>query len=527
MLDPLMVEAVNRRRPTMNKTICEGVAVSQTKHVLEEVNRYWLAAAEGFPEGLAYTGCKPCTPLEEFQETVRMRRQFSIAKSDVFMAKFNFSWHGKHLTTRYILLPYVRDGGLMFLNGTQYKVSPVIGGRIFNIERKRIYIQVPRARLIVDKHDYRFMLNNQQVNAPIVHTRLYNIVNATDRSARHCTLLHYLLADKAFTKVMKEHFNVDAVYGGPELDQLMETGEHIVIRSVRLPPNNKGRSQYVPSDIRIAIPADQYVKELDTVFSALFYIIDNCSETVTPDDFDEPELWTRILSRFIFKVPDSPGKSYSTMLTHMDSVRGYMDNEFRKLLASEGIVCKSFFDFLGYLITNFQDIIVHTDEGSMYDKELTTVSHLLFDIRSNIFTFLFQLSNENPERLDENRIRKKFDQVLRRDKIFSTHRHGELTTESIATDCKPYSATCNLVSANRASRAGRGSKKAKTSVEASQLLHGSQVEVGTFYMMSKAEPTSRAKANPFMTLSNGSVIRQSEQMKEEIESLQNLISLGK
>ena len=526
MLDTTLLGKVAQNRPKMNMELCNGIAVKQMTAAEAYINDIFRCAAESFPEGLEYVGFHRCSPYEEFREITRPprpRRSFELSQSDVYMVKYMFRFKGQELRPRYIFLPYINDGGIIHLKGTQYKVSPIIGGRVFNIERGKIFMWTPRARLVFTKTITSFVLNGRIAHADAVSIPLYNI-SQNEGSKLDATLVHYQLAEFGLQGMMKKFHNVKVKVGGPELDELIESGEWLVYASRQLPPVGRGRQVFTPSEVRIAIPAKGHKPIMDSIMGAVFYIIDNCPESIQADEMELPDLWLRLLSRFIFRTTNSERKMYEEMTAHLDSARHCMDPIVRRILAKEGIICDSIFDLFHYINLNFHDMIIHHDVGSMYNMELTVVRHILYDVSYNIFMMMFDLKKLTGDRITMEKITSRMDKLLRRDRIFNVSKHGELSADSIATDCKPFAATCNLVSQQRASTAGRPTKHTNPMADPGLLLHASQVEVSSYQMMSKSEPSGRAKANPFMYFSESSFVSQNPELEEAITALSELVT---
>lgn len=526
MLDMRLLNLVSEQRPRMNPDICNGLSTAHIKNIEGYINDVWRSAEESFPPQLKYLGFLRCTPYEEYRELVRPskpRRSFELAESDVYMVKYMTSFNGTEMRPRFIMLPFVRDGGIIFIKGTQYKVSPVIGGRAFNIERGRVFMGTPRARLIFAKMPVSFIMNEKVCHADVVYSPLYNL-QPESRSKLYSTLVHYMLAEYGLVGMMRKYFNTEVIVGGPELDNLLMEGEHYVFRSRQLPPSGRGRAAFVPCDIRIAIKAADYKPILNSILGAVMYVIDNCPESITYDDTKDSDLWLRLLSRFIFKTADSERKMYDEMCSHLASIRHYMDPITKKVLRKEGIPCNDIFDLLHYLNLNFHDMVIHHDVGSMYNMELTTTKHLGYNIVHNIFMMMFDIMKLQGDRVTFENVTSSMDKILRRDKVLTVSKHGELSADGIATDCKPYAATCNLISQTRASAAGRSQKHNNAMADPSLLLHASQVEVGSYQMMSKAEPSGRAKANPFMHFSERSYITPNLGMVDYMADFKELLS---
>lgn len=526
MIDQRLVSIISEQRPKMNADLCNGLSAVHISDVEAHVHDVFRSAAESFPPELKYLGYQRCTPYEEYRELVRPpkpRRSFELSKSDVYMVKYLFSFKGIEMRPRYILLPIVKDGGIIHLKGTQYKVSPVIGGRAFNIDKGKVFMGTPRARLVFNKTPVSCILNERVMHADVVSSPLYNL-KTEDRSKLYSTLVHYILAEFGLRGMMARFFGIEVITGEVELDPLVEGGEHFVYKSRQMAPPSRGRGPYIPTEIRIAILAKDYNPIFNSIIGSVFYIIDNCTESITVADLDTPHQWLRLLSRFIFKTADSERKMFDEMVSHLSSIRHYMDPITKSVLAKEGIVCRDIFDLLHYLNLNFHDMVIHHDVGSMYNMELTTTKHLTYNIVHNIFMMMFDIMKLNGDRVTIENITSSMDKILRRDKIFTVNKHGELSADGIATDCKPYAATCNLVSQTRAAAAGRSQKHNNAMGDASLLLHPSQVEVGSYQMMSKAEPSGRAKANPFMHFSERSYITPNPKLVDYISVLKDLLS---
>lgn len=533
------IEAIHHvcsKQPRMNADLCGGIVNVQTNQIVssgrtaaeEYLHEVWTSASQSFPPGLKYLGCQRCTPFEEFSDITRPMkpyRSFDLNQSDTYLMKFMFSFDGVPLyPPRYIHLPYPRDGDLLFLGGTRYKLTPVIGGRVFNVEVDKVYMPTPRARLIFAKTPVTFVLNNQVRHANAVNSPLYNVSRDDGVKTRDSLLIHYMLAEYGLTETMRRYYGAEVRVGGKELDALVETGEWFVYRSIgrSLGPSAKGG--YAGSDIRIAIPADHHKPIHNSIVGGIFYVLDHWPNMMDADDVDNPDNWLRLLSRFIFKTTDGENKMFEEMQTHRRTIRRYMDTITKGTLLKENIHCETIYDLFHYMNIHFDDMLIHNDIGSMYNQELTSIKHLLYDIVYNIFILMFDLQKLSGDRVNRETITKRMDRILRRDYIFKISKHAEVTADSIAANCKPYNATCNMISQTRVSMAGKKpNKHGGGMLDEASLLHASQVEVGSVQMLSKADPTGRSKCNPFMFFGQPNYIQQNPKLEGTIERLQKII----
>lgn len=527
MIDLNLLKLVDATMPRLNYDLCNGLAAKQVNEEVEAyMNDIIRSAAESFPPGLKYVSCKRCTPLEQFKEISRPptpKRGFDLSRSDVYLMKYMFTLHGVDLRPQYIFLPFVNDGGLMYLMGTLYKITPVIGGRIYNVEKGCIYMPTPKARMGFHKREISVMLNNHVVNTVCICTSLFNIKKEEARSKLNSTLMHYILAEYGLTVAMSKLFKSDIMVGHAELDNL-PMSEWMVYRSKQIFSSARKAGNIPVTDIRIAVPVSQYTKGLDGIIGTVFYIIDNSSESITLNDLDNPQIWLLVLDRFIFNTIRTEKSQYEKMQSHHALISRIIDPITKRILAQDNIFCENIFDLFAYMIVNFQDIIIHNDVGSMYNQELTTVKHLMYHVVYNIFIVMYALHKMPPELITVEKVNKIFTTQLRRNKIFTVSGHGELTAESIATDCKIYSATCNIISYSKAIGAAGAKRKKKTYIDGTLLLHPSQCEVGTYLMMTKADCTGRSKANPFMYFSRKWIIAPRPELKPLIANLTELLS---
>jgi len=525
-MDIRLGELMGTTVPRMNHDLCSGIAEVQMKNVEHYLNFVMAGAAASCPEGLKYVDLRRCTPQEEFREITRAlkpKRAYELSKSDVYMVKFMFTFKGVEMRPRYSLLPFVGPGGIIHLNGTQYKVSPVLGGRILNIDKNVVYLTTPKSPMAFDRTGVFCKVDGRTTMADAVHSKFYNMSKVDRPTKIDTTLMHYILAEYGLSVTLLKYFKVDAILIDTDPTDYINSPDYKVFSSTRLPALTKSMRQDTTCDISIIVPIANYTKSLDPIIGAVFYIMDQCSDSVQLCDVDDPELWLRLLYRFIFKKPDAPSTEHEKMVAHMDSVRHSLDPLTKELLMNEGILCNDIFELFTYMQYNLHDLIIHNDVGSMYDMELSTVKHLTYHIVCNINNVMYELKRLTGDRITEDNIYKIMNTSFHKDSIFTVSKHAELSSDDIASDCKPYGATCNIISQSKAATAGISQKHTSTLNDHSHLLHPSQTEVATYLMMSKAEPTGRGKGNPFLNMSGRHYVSARPSLEAEIEEFGKLI----
>lgn len=530
MIDINVLRKVEASLPKMDKRVVEGIPYYQLLEAENYIHNTFKCAELGFPHGLKYLGGRRCTPLEQFKEITRPlnpTRVFELTKSDVYLMQYQFSYNGHPLRPQYMFLPFVSIGGLIHFRDTQYKLTPVIGGKVFNIEKGNIYMPNNRIRMGFWQFDVSCIKDNKIINQAGVGSYLFHIEKKTDRSDLCPTLLNYILTEYGLSRTLQEFFGVNIKIGNEELDDLVGT-DWVVYKSRQYIPIGKKTNDFSVSKIRIAIPKNQHYSILDNIMATLFYIIDNCVESTQEiADLDNPLLWLRLLDKFIFKVPCGEQKLQERMEDHLQGMKNTLDPMTEKTLATDGIQCSTIFDLFKYICIHYQDITIHYDVGTMYYKELSSTKHLLYNIVYNIFKTMYELQKIPEHLLTTDKINKILGKHLKKERIFTTMGHGELTPSSIATTCMLHGATGNMISHNKATAVGGKQKGRGLTNDPGLALHESQCEAATYLWITGKGPLGREKINPFINFSERYLITPNPELADDINALQQLLTKRK
>ncbi len=525
MIDVKMVELINQRLPKFNPDIQNGIAKKQSEYIEQYIHEIFKCIAESFPPGLKYVGGRRCTPMEQYKEITRQlkpKRMFELLRSDFYLMRYNFTFENQEIKPQYLFLPFVSDGGLIFIKGTQYLITPVLGGKVFNIEDQNLYLPIPRARnLLFNNINLTCYKDNKVIHVAGIWAHLYNMAKE-NRAILKPMLIHYILAQYGLTKTLKTFFKITIVTGKEELDKLSEQG-YVVYRSRQLPTGNKRFNDNVYSDIRIAVLNTEYYKLLDSVIASIYYIIDNCADCINLEDLDNPRTWLLLLDRFIFSKYEINSQRFEKADEHLQNVINMFDIATERILQTDNINCKNIFELFSYICLNYFDIIIHNDVGSMYYKELTTIKHLVYDITYSIFSLGYKLRKIPKHLLTIDRINKVFIDHIKKNMIYGITQHGEVNSVSIATDCKLYSGVCNIMSHYDAIVSGRNKRAKKVVTNPELLFHASQVEIATYQWISKRGPTGRDKLSPFVDFSNNFYTTPRKELQPVIEELKKML----
>src|SRR5690606_38908663 len=148
-----------------------------------------------------YVRMERCTPKEEYAETVKKKnsiRRYEIARSDVYMVKCIFTWREEEKIVRYLYLPFVQDGGLIYILGALYAISPLLTDNAISAGLNNLFVPLTCTKLTFERTIHHFLLNGERASEYIVWSNIYkrkaeSIRNQGRPSLRaYSTLAHYL-----------------------------------------------------------------------------------------------------------------------------------------------------------------------------------------------------------------------------------------------------------------------------------------------------------------------------------------------
>ena len=297
-MDKNLLDQVIEETPQLNPRIMNGLATEQLMGVEQFVDQIFRCAAQDFPEGLVYEGYKRCSPKEEFNVATKARenqRRFDLARNDYYMVKYVFTFNGEELFPRYMYLPYVDKGGILHIRGKRFAISPVLADPAFSISGQSMFIQLTRIRLTFERTTHHFMVNEDRESTYVVwswvHTTARNRFNKSSSSSRvkYSTMANYLFARFGFTETMKRFAGVDVVAGEDDINtKNYPKDKWVICSSTGIRPRAFDRKkEYTATNIRLAIPKEQYTQQARSLIGSFFYIADHFPSNVRLEDLDD------------------------------------------------------------------------------------------------------------------------------------------------------------------------------------------------------------------------------------------------
>lgn len=534
-----LVKRIMERIPPFTETIAEGLAYEHmmAKPSPESTINNTMAYNERvirvneplFPEGLKFEGSRMCTPYEHFERITaefQSRRTANIAKFSTYMVEYYFSFKGEMLRPRPVLLPFVRPGGLMDLNGATYVLSPVLADIGYSVSRNSIFVPFRRAKLTFNRVDYRFKLDGKMeivyVIWSTVHQEMHNrkTSDRNDRGAIESCMAHYFFCEFGVVETFKRWGGADVEFvARRDLDKYPKSKYHHFESSTLVKRHPTG-------DIILVMPKEQYNEFNKMLVGGFFYVVDTFpSFFVEIDYIKDREQWRTILGMMVFGDFEHRGKLIENIEAHMMGFNNYLDEMTMEDLASAGINVKNIWELIYYIMTELVHHFYQTnrEETSMYGKRLTVLRYVMEEFNSAISLLTYSFQGRRDIEWKANNIEDMLNKYLKLNTCirYLTSKHNELTTVNYPGDNKIIRLTSMIVPQDQA-RAVRTHNRGLIN-DSSRLLDASIAEVGQYKNQPKSAPDGRARIGTHVKLAADGTIVRREDIRELIDSVQRRI----
>ena len=550
-MDPTFVELRERVIPKFNHSIASGIATEQIPSALKFIDQVWKSISREFPECVVYSGFERCLPTEEYvlgakkktptKTTKRVETKlkkapkiaFDAARSDVFMVKFKFKFREPGKTTfeplREVLtyLPFVTKGGLITMAGSRFAISPILQDIVISPDNDNVFAQLLCIKLIFRREDYSFMVDDAVRSVQVVWSDIYNkneeMKSLQPTTKMQTTLAHYLFCKYGVTQTFQNYLKIDPVFGGPEINRNNYPEEDWVICETRgITPPGAQKGEFVRSQIKIAIPRNKYDQHAESLVGAFYYLIDHFPKRLVLQDIDNQWLWKVLLGHILWTGDMNEGLLHDKVRDHLRSIDQYMDLITQQKLKSIEINVETTYDFFVHVIKNCNAWILQDSDriSSMYGKELSTVSYVLYEITRDIVKANFAIhtayrrSISDPKRpLTKNTIEDIFKKMLKPGPIFRiTNGRAGVSSIAIPGDNMAFKLTTILVAQSSSNK--KSSRRESAGQVNSKLLDSSIAACGGYLNIQKKTPTGRTRLNVYGTITKNNVTAEPEKFAD-------------
>lgn len=531
--------------PQLNPLLANGLATEHMRHVESYVDNVFKSTAKGYPEGFTYCGWRHCTPQEEYNEITRKRikRQYDVARSDVYYIKLLFKYKGDEIV-RFLALPFVSTGGNITLGGSRFNISPVISDRVISIGVSSIFVRLLRDRLIFERVPQNFKINGMPHTEQVAWSSIYH-KNAKMKKIKptvnaKCSLAHYLFCKYGFfetfqkfggcTPVVAESFDINDKTHPPE--------EWQVCSSRDVKPKGFGRSLWMPPNVKIAVRKSEWTPMVAALVAGAFYVIDHFPTRCKPSYFKSKITWKILMGHIIWSGSTPEGRLINDMDEHLASLDEYIDTLVAVELREIGHPIDDVYHLFGIIIEKFSDWLLGSADkiNSMYDKQLKVLYYVMYEVSSAAVKMMFRLKAASKKDAAAKMGLKKemtlkevvatMNSTLRTGLIYSiTKGHGEVSNISSSGDNLAFKATTNLVQQSGSSR--QGNRKAKVVLsDPSKRLHVSVAEHGGYSYLPKSEPSGRSRINLVSQIDAQGVLLRDPELAPMLDEIQLDITRG-
>lgn len=495
--------------PKVNPVVMDGLACVYLNEAEVYVDSVFKSASKSFPAGLEYIGYQRCTPQEEFEETTRPKnnkRTFDLARSDLYLVKYHFRYLGEDIPPRHIYLPFVGPGGIIYLGGSCFHITPVLSNKVISPGFDSIFVRLLRDKVTFKRTGHSIIVDSQRETSQVVWSQIYRKPKDNKKipptTRANTCLVHYLLARYGFSGMFTKYAGFVPVIGEEEITtELYPKESWVICESAQIKPKSFIGDFYDPVRIRLVIPRDKWNPYVQSLVAGFYYTVDHFPSRFKPSYVDNTKLWMILLGHIIFSGLFGENKLYTSIEEHFVSLNEYVDTIVIMKLKENGHHIEDFYDLLVLMLRNFNEWIVQSGQNntSMYGKTLEVLYYVMYDITAGIFRTNFRLSKlATKKALTAKDIIETFNKQLKMGAIYGLS-SGKIVAASVAYsgDHKYPKITSVLAEQESLPGASRGRKRRKT-VGEGERIHTSMVEAGSMLFLSKSNPTPAARCNPFL-----------------------------
>lgn len=529
--------------PKFTKEIVRGYAVNQLteQQVTAYVDRVILSCEKSFPSGMRYLGSRRMRPKEVYnyfanRKTVDNSRKWDFARTDAYMMQLSFEYEGQILGPYNLFLPFTDDVGITNIIGKPFYNKPVVKDSVMQVTNGQIFLQFISTPCTFNRLYYMVLRNDDWENVTIYHGCSHNVLRAVQReknklsAARLALNAHYLFIKYGFVETFKRFAGLTDFKFGSR-DELETEGvnhkDYYVYSTRGIVPTWYPKDKiYQPHDMRIAIKKEHWTQPIESMIVSAMYIFDMFPDDVKRDDIQDSIWWELMLGKIIFGEGQLNSALVRKISEHIKASDNYVDEMTIEIFEQNGIRIANMYDFLYYLIENF-DSIVHdrsNSPSSLVGRQLTIKRYILSTIITTLFTITYKIAEIKPAKLSHKRINDLFVRFLRPKLIFSNN-SGKPYCVSISSPCdvRIFGITAEVLPQDNAT--GKKQQKNKSDLQNPRWsLDPSYMTIGSAFAQSKGEPIGIDKINPYTNVDELGVLHHQEIFKPIVERIEKVLS---
>ena len=540
-MDNVAVSRIRGVMPPFNQSVANGLAVEHMMSVnpdtginstMAYIDRVIRVNSPLFPQGFKYEGSRMCSPqkhVEKITAEYQSKRVANIARHDVYLAEYQFSYNGVMLYPRHVLLPFVRPGGLTWLNGALYNISPVMTDVGYSVSKGSIFIPFRRSKLTFNKTDHAFYSNGRRTITLVIWSMIHNEMSnrkkadLDNRRWIESCLPHYFFCQFGVKGAFKQWGKADVEIGYRKdfSAQDYPRDRFVIYESA----THKGR--HPAGDVCLVIPKEQETDFVKMLVAGYFYVADTFPHRFTNPEFvDDKLLWQVVLGHMVFGDFEHQGKVAENIDTHLHGFNNSLDDMTIEDLAAAGVYVSTIWELLHEIMTTLSPHFYQTNaqETSMYNKRLTVLRYIMEEFNYAISLFAYGFQSRRDKIWTEDELNEALKRTFKLNTCTKklTSEHNELETVNYPGDNKIFRITSVIVQQDHA-RASKSHSRGLIN-DTSRLLDASIAEVGQYKNQPKSAPDGRGRVGTHVQLSGDGTIVRREDCRELIDRTQKRIT---
>lgn len=524
MIDPDIINALPDARETWNEEICSGLATTEIQKIPARIDAAMRSAFASLGPELKYKGYKQVDPKEQYNERTRSRlnkNHYEQSKSSTTMYRYELEFNGEKLRPRYQYLPYVDYGGIMTLRDSRYVISPTVTDTLFSVEDGKVFIPITRSPVTFYREGYYFNADNMLTSVDTYWSRMHHTKKDEAPKSRHPQIMNYFFSLYGVTDAFRfMGYEVAVMMQKDIADCDFPEDEWIRCTTTGMRPKTR-MPNYQASEVCLLIKRDQMDRTAESIIGSFFYIVDNCSDLsyMVAENMDDPLLWRRCLSRFIWRNAD-PREAIREIDAHIMALEEYIDEIFRRRLKSARVEVGNIWELFRYVICNYNALTITSEPASMKDKKLAIIEPVSHDIIIMINRMMFALQKlKEQDKWRKDAIEDLLNRGFKQNVISGlASDHPEVSLLETATPSMLAKVTSLIYRPSK----NTGSATAADMHNPMFWLHGETIGVFSPRSITKSSPTASNRVNPNIRLGVNNEIEPDpdlDKFREEIERL--------
>lgn len=547
-MDTQLLNFIRKTTPELNPVITHGIATYHMRSAEKYIDDIFRAVAKGFPPGLEYRGGVPCTLEEEFaylskrqprrgrrkQGQQQSKREYDIAQSNTYMMKYLFNYKGEEIKT-YLSLPFVSDGGIIYLSGTRYLISPILADQVISVGMNNIFVIFSKAKVTFNRTPTRYFADGVLDTVYQAHALVHNKKEKTKAKPKivlKTTMVHYLLCKYGMTESYKRFAKTDVKV--ITADQYNTTDypvdDWVVCQSAtNSRPKTYGYADYIPTNVLVLVPRKDFEDParnnmIRCMTATFFYLADHFPHRIKPEYVDSLRLWRVLMGLALWGDHIGEGELHDDISTHIGSLDEYVDERLKMKFRHIGMQVNDIYEFFAIVVDKLSDWVLNgrNNINSLYGKELSVLYYMFYELLSQINNFYFRIKAASAKKeLTATDISNHLASTVRTGFIYSLLKNsGVISSVSSPNSNMALKLTAIMVPQSKSSKQRKSDTRGQ---DPTKRLHVSNAEIGGFCNLPKSEPSAWARVNPCVRTDNRGAVQRDPRFLEMLDTYQEWI----